>query len=232
MALKDDIQAEVKRIFRDAWTTSKATVVPEPKDIGLGNDAKEIDSGTVLYADLQESTAMVDTETGKFSAEVYKAYLFTAAKLIRDSGGEITAYDGDRVMAVFLGDTQTSSAAMCALKLNYAVKNIINPAIKAQYAHKTFEVKQVVGIDRSALLVARTGVRGDNDLVWVGRAANYAAKLNALGSYPSYLTDTAYNHLLDWAKYGGEPKRDMWTPLTWTTMNNMRIYGSSWWWEL
>jgi len=38
----------------------------------------------------------------------------------------------------------------------------------------------VVGIDTSALFVARIGVRNDNDLVWVGRAANYAAKLTEI----------------------------------------------------
>ena len=33
-----------------------------------------------------------------------------------------------------------------------------------------------LGIDTSKLFVARTGIRKSNDLVWVGRAANYAAK--------------------------------------------------------
>src|SRR5712664_4086125 len=99
MALKDEVETEVKRIFKDGWSKAKATVVPDPADIGLGNDAKEIDDGVVLYADLAESTSMVNTQTPTFSAEVYKAYLFAAAKIIRDAGGDITAYDGDRIMA-------------------------------------------------------------------------------------------------------------------------------------
>jgi len=31
---------------------------------------------------------------------------------------------------------------------------------------------------------ARVGVREDNDIVWIGRAANYAAKLCALSEKP------------------------------------------------
>jgi len=67
---------------------------------------------TVLYADMSGSTKLVDAFTSpKFPAEVYKCYLSCAAKIIKAGGGSITAYDGDRVMAVFLGDSKNSSAA-------------------------------------------------------------------------------------------------------------------------
>ena len=48
------------------------------------------------------------------------------------------------------------------------------------YPKTEYKIKQAVGVDTSKLFVARTGIRGSNDLVWVGRAANYAAKLSAL----------------------------------------------------
>src|SRR4051812_36873707 len=62
----------------------------------LSNDAVEID-GTVLYADLAESTPLVKGYKDWFAAEVYKNYLYCAARIIRLRGGVITAYDGDRV---------------------------------------------------------------------------------------------------------------------------------------
>jgi class 3 adenylate cyclase len=71
---------------------------------------------------------------------------------------------------------KNTRAARVSLKINHCVRNIINPAAKAQYSEADFVLQQTVGIDTSKLLVARTGVRGANDLVWVGRAANYAAK--------------------------------------------------------
>jgi len=228
-----DIQTEVKRIFREAWVTTKATVVPEASDIALEkNEAKEIEDATVLYADLSGSTSMVLAKTREFAAEVYRAYLYSAAQIIKNEGGEVTAYDGDRVMAVFLGGTPTTNAVRCALKINWAVQSIINPAIEAQYGAGKYTVKQVIGIDHSSLFVVRTGVRGDNDLVWVGRAANYAAKLTEISNDdPTFITEEAFNRLLEAGKYGGDPKKLTWRERQWTPMNNRRIYSSAWSWS-
>lgn len=234
MSFATDIEAEVKRIFRERWTTTKATVAPEPSSVALEkNEAKEIDNGIVLYADLSGSTNMVQSKSRELAAEVYRAYLYSAAQIIKNESGVVTAYDGDRVMAVFLGDTPHSDAARCALKINYAVSQIVNPAIAAQYGAGTYTVTQVVGIDRSPLFVARTGVRGDNDLVWVGRAANYAAKLTEISSDdPTFITGEVFDMLNESAKYGGDPRRLMWRERKWTQMNDMRIYSSNWWWSL
>ncbi len=188
MTLLDDLKTEVQQIFKNTWTKRKGTVVPESKDVGLENDAVEID-GTVLYADLTDSTGLVKDHKAHFGAEIYKAYLHCAAKIIRSEGGEITAYDGDRIMAVYLGKTKNTSATRTALKINYAVSEVLNPGLKAQYPDTSYNVQQVVGVDTSSLWVARTGIRGSNDLVWVGRAANYAAKLCTLpAQYPSRIT--------------------------------------------
>src|SRR5207248_4620847 len=99
----------------------------------LNNDAVKLDA-TVLYADLSASTGLVDGYKQHFAAEIYKAYLHCAAKIIRSEDGVITAYDGDRVMAVFIGTSKNTSAARSALKINWAVKNIVNPALKDQYS--------------------------------------------------------------------------------------------------
>lgn len=234
MGLASDIEAEVKRILKERWTTTKATVVPDSLSIALeSNEAKEISDGTVLYADLSGSTNMVQNKSREFAAEVYRAFLYSAAQIIRNEGGVVSAYDGDRVMAVFLGDSPNTTATRCALKINHAVTQVINPAISEQYGTGTYTVQQVVGIDRSSLFVARTGVRGDNDLVWVGRSANYAAKLTELSStYPTYITGEVFDRLHDSAKFGGTEKTLMWTQLRWTQMNDMRVYGSTWRWGL
>jgi class 3 adenylate cyclase len=234
MAFKDDLESTVKRIFREQWETRKGTKVPDPEDLALGkNDAIEFDRATVLYADLSGSTALVDTKGWTFAAEIYKTYLHCAAQIIKQEGGSITSYDGDRIMAVFVGESQTTPAARCGLKITYAVREIINPALKAQYPDSTYTVKQVVGIDTSTIRAARTGVRGDNDIVWVGRAANYAAKLTELDlAERTWVTEEAYGYMLDEVKFGGNPKRSMWTKYTWKAHNNRTIYGSTWQWSI
>ncbi len=231
MGLKDDLQTEVGDIFGGKWTQRDGRVVPDPEDLALGNDAVELEAA-VLYADMADSTVLVDKMKPTFAAEVYKSFLVCAARIIRDEGGSITAYDGDRIMGVFIGDSKRSTAARTALKINWAVSNIVNPQLQQFYTTE-YRLKHHVGIDVSKIMVARIGVRNDNDLVWVGRAANYAAKLAALDdTAPTFITAAVHDQLSDESKYGGSPKAPMWTERKWTQMNDMKIYSSTWWWPL
>ncbi|MCC7522984.1 adenylate/guanylate cyclase domain-containing protein [Candidatus Uhrbacteria bacterium] len=228
MALNDELRYEVRAIFKKTWTTRDGIVVPEPADLLLGNDAVNLEA-TVLYADMDGSTSLVDAYAPKFAAEVYKAYLHCAAKVIRSEDGVITAYDGDRIMGVFTGNFKNSNAVCAGLKIQWCVDEIINPAIRAQYPEKIYALKQTVGIDTGKLLVARTGVRGSNDLVWVGRAANYAAKLTDLDEgFSTWITDSVYKKLNDGAKYSNGI--NMWEERSWTKMGNMRVYRSNYRW--
>jgi class 3 adenylate cyclase len=206
MGLKDDLTTEVGSIFRSAWSERDGDKVPEPEDLKLANDAVKL-TGTVLYADLADATRLVDTKTKTFAAEIYKSFLHCAAKIVRDHGGVITAYDGDRIMAVYIGKAKNTSAVKTALKIKWAVDEIVNPGIRNVYKESDFYVKHVVGIDTCELLVARTGVRGANDLVWVGSAANYAAKLCALShSYATYITERVHNNMHDEVKFSANGK--------------------------
>jgi class 3 adenylate cyclase len=229
MGLKTDLEAKVREVFSSGWEKRDGTVIPDDSSLSLGNEGVELDA-TVLYADLSGSTILVDGQTKDFAAEIYKTFLHCAAKIIGSQDGEITAYDGDRVMAVFIGGYKNSSAVKAALKIQWAVGNIINPGIVKQYGANKYTVKQVVGIDTSKLMAAKTGVRGANDLVWVGRSANYAAKLCGLDNFPTYITDSVYKSLSDEAKIS--QGINMWNARTWTAMKNMTIYGSNYQWQV
>ncbi|MBK5122062.1 adenylate/guanylate cyclase domain-containing protein [Burkholderia sp. R-69980] len=231
MALKDDLISEVGTIFKNAWAETTGRVVPAPKDVGLGNKATLLEQAVVFYADLDGSTNLVDEYKWQFSAEIYKTFLHCAAKIVRAESGDITAYDGDRIMAIFIGDNKHDRAARAALKLRWAVIHIIEPLMKRTYATTNFAIKHTVGIDVSDLRAVRTGVRGDNDLVWVGRAANYAAKLNTLSSdYPTWVTKSVYDGLSSTLKTSNS--KPMWEARTWTAMNGMAIYRSNWNWAI
>jgi class 3 adenylate cyclase len=230
MTLKDELQVYVANVFAEQWVKREGQKVPEAQDLALANEGVLL-SAAVLYADLAESTAMVAQNKGPFAAEVYKSYLYCAAKVIRAQGGAVTAYDGDRVMGVFIGDNKATGAGKAALNIAWSLKNVIQPALDRQYPNSGFVVQQKVGVDVSSLLVARTGIRGTNDLVWVGTAANNAAKMAALGlGYTSYITSLRYESLNREAKYGaaGEP---MWTDLGSSALG-YQIYGSNWTWSL
>ena len=229
MSLLEALTGEVSAIFQERWTRRDGRVVPEPQDLRLGNDGVDL-VGAVLYADLDGSTNLVDAYSATFAAEIYKTYLVCAAKIIKAEGGVITSYDGDRVMGVFIGETPCTSATRAGLKINYAVHNVLRPKLKDYQS--AFILNHAVGVDTSKLMAARIGVRNDNDLVWVGRAANYAAKLTALNdASPVFITGEVFDRLNEVAKFGGPEKKPMWTQRKWSQMNDMRVYCSNWTWK-
>jgi class 3 adenylate cyclase len=226
MSLADDLKNDVEAIFAARWDTRQGHHVPETEQLRLGNDAVLL-SATVLYADLASSTALVDSLSAHRAAEIYKAFLACAAKVIRANGGVITAYDGDRIMAVFIGDHKNTNAANTALKINHARSQIVVPAMRAQYPDMSnVDLSHGVGVDTSNLFVARTGVRGANDLVWVGSAANWAAKLSDIreGNYCSFITAAVYDRMNDLAKLSSDGQR-MWEARTW---QGKSVYRSNW----
>jgi class 3 adenylate cyclase len=229
MSLSDDLKLEVDAIFEKKWELRDGLVVPDDKSIRLNNDGVKIDA-TVLYADLADSTDMVNTKKKTFSAEVFKSFLWCAGKIINDSTGNITSFDGDRIMAVFVGNSKNTNAVKAALKINWSVKNIVNPAMRKVY-DTDFVVRHGVGIDMSELLVAKTGIRGSNDLVWVGPAANYAAKLCQLreGNYSTWISKNVFNNLNASAKYSNEQL--MWEKRIWKP-GQETVYRSSYWWRV
>lgn len=229
MGLKSDLEDWCYDVFRSRWSKRDGTKVPDDDSkLGLKNEAIEIE-GTVLYADMADSTVLVDSKLADFAAEIYKTFLYCAAKIIREQDGVITAYDGDRIMAVFIGGYKNTNAVKAALKIKWAVRNIVQAQMKRVYSDENYEIKHVTGIDTSKLLVGKTGVRGANDLVWVGRAANHAAKLSALTASYTYITKPVYEKMNDEVKISSDA-RNMWEERVWSGFNNATIYRSSWSW--
>src|SRR5207244_3273651 len=107
---------------------------------------------------------------------------------------------------------KNTNAAITALELNWAVEEIIRPQCNARYPDKTFVLRHVLGVARSDLHAIRIGVRNDNDITWVGKAANHAAKLCAISEKPLWITGDVYDQMRDNAKYAdGKPTgTNMW----------------------
>lgn len=228
MTVADDITANAKTTYGTKWEVRDGTVVPVAKDLKLANDAVRFETATVLYADLDGSTSLVEKKKWEFSGEVYKTFLYAASRLIRKHDGSIVSYDGDRVMGVFISNSQRNEAVSCALEINYAVKNLIQPELEKNW--KTdFKIRHIVGIDTSSIRAARTGVRGDNDLVWIGNAANLAAKLTALNAeYPIWITKRVHDGLNDAQKLGPAGE-SIWRKWRWTQHNDDEVWSSIYW---
>jgi class 3 adenylate cyclase len=234
-AFADELKHDVVSIVEKAWSTREGQVIPETPDLGLGNHRVVLDA-VFFYADLADSTELA-VKNKEQASEVYKAYLKGVTKLIKKNGGEVRSFDGDRVMGVFIEGTKNTSAVTCGLQVNWFFKNALVPKFQSFYAAlASFPFAQTVGIDVGQVHVARGGVRVDNDLIWVGRAPNVAAKLSSIrdGLISTVITDDVYNAMMDSAKLGGNPLQNMWTEYDWEPgkpYGAAKVYGSTWWWE-
>ncbi|MDQ0568983.1 class 3 adenylate cyclase [Variovorax paradoxus] len=198
MALKDELESHVESIALGMWPDPmpQGRVVPTAGSLTFGNTGTNVDA-CVMYSDIHKSTAMVDQLHSHRAAELYKAFLHCAAKITRANGGEVVAYDGDRAMSIFMGDNKADRAIKAAFQLHWAVLKIVNPPLARAWPSSAYTLQHTVGIDMGNLLAAKTGVRDDNDIVWVGSAANHASKLNSFNgldiSFPTRITEAVYN---------------------------------------
>jgi len=79
VGLKDELEQQISAIYRAKWDERDGNVVPGDNSLTLGNDAVKL-KATVLYADLADSTKLVDSYTAFFSAEMYKTFLHCDSK--------------------------------------------------------------------------------------------------------------------------------------------------------
>ena len=237
MSLKEEIGASISSIFSQRWTVRQGKTVPGDSDVSMSGSVVKLE-GTVLYADMKESSKLVEDVSQRVAGRIYQAFLKSSARIITEHSGTITAYDGDRIMAIFTGDLKNTNAAIVSLKINYVVSEILKPALSNHFKSigtSEFEVGHCVGIDTGSLLAIKAGQRNANDLVWIGRAPNLAAKLSEIRnqSYTSFISEEVFKAMRDEAKYGGSPRQSMWQNLSWEYLDEkIFIYGSNWTWKI
>ena len=237
MGLLDEITDAVTAVLSTPWNIRNGLVVPATENVALKDGAVLLDA-VYLYADMANSTGLAKDFTRETAAKVIRAYLDASCRVIRSEGGEIRSFDGDRVMAIYVGDTKNTTAARTGLKINYVVTKIVRPAVEKKFpalVTKGFGLTHCVGVANGQALLVRGGVRNNNDLVSVGRAPNVAAKLSEVrnGDYRTYITGDVYKVMLDFAKYGSSNKKPMWEERQREVGGEtITVYRSNWTWTV
>lgn len=235
MGLAEDVDAEVSGVLSKDWDIRDGRVVPVSSDIALAGGGVRLDAA-ILYADLVGSTKLAMSLDKRVTARLFKSFLGASSRIIRHFGGEIRSFDGDRVMGIFLGDSKESVAVKVALKINALVIDVLRPRFKSKYdvfANGTHSIAHCCGVDTSEVLVVRAGVRNDNDLTWIGRAPNVAAKLSNIrnAKVQTFITTTVHARLDTPSRYSNGT--DMWTAYTWSEVDGItKVFGSGYKWKL
>lgn len=260
MGLNDDITTGVRRTLKTTLLVRDGRKVPEKGDLAFlnGGGAVRLDA-TYAYADLADSSGLAQRVKQEVAANVIRAYVHAAAKTFRSYGGEIRSFDGDRVMAIFVGEQKNMLAIRAALALNWAVDKVINPLMYETWSDMSqiWKMRHAIGVATGQALIVRGGVFGDSDMISIGEAPNIAAKLSELRpvsphygpQYSIFITEEVYGDLPDAVRIGHAPipqmqygylgqavetaSVDMWDPLGQHGIGGTQVWvrGSSFEWE-
>ncbi len=206
MALNSEVESGVRRTLQTQLQVRDGRRVPDKRDLSFLNSggAVRLDA-TYAYADLANSSGLAQRMRQEVAANVIRAYVHAGAKTFNSYGGEIRSFDGDRVMAIFIGPDKNVLAVRAALALSWAVEEVINPIMRETWSDisQHWTMKHGVGIATGESLIVRGGVFGDSDIISVGGAPNIAAKLSGMRpsafgpQYSTHITEEVYQDLPD-----------------------------------
>lgn len=208
----DELNSWVQEIFKTNFDSRDGEVVPETDTVKLSDGSVKVDA-TFLYADLAGSSDLTQACPWNTTAKIIRSYLFCAVKLVREWGGEIRSFDGDRVMGVFMGDMKNTHASYCAREIDWTVTHVINPRAKEQFksiSDNAINLQHCIGLDTGEARAVRAGIRNNSDLIWVGKAPSFAAKLSDIRDYPNevYISSRVHRKLSNDAKFSDG--KDIW----------------------
>lgn len=227
------LKERVDTLFGTTFNEREGRVVPTTDDITLKNGAVKINA-TFLYTDLAGSAKLSSVCPWSTTAKIIRTFLDCSTRLIVKHGGEIRSFDGDRVMGVFVGASKNSSAAICGREIHWIVRKVISPKAREKFdsiRSNDIEIRNCSGIDTGEVRAVRSGIRDKNDLIWIGKAASFSAKLSDVRDvgYHTYVSSRVYNKLNENAKQDGDGK-NAWSSTTFSFASSAEtVYKSNHW---
>lgn len=185
---------------------------------------------TFLYVDMRGSSSYTDQHRLQTITKIYKAYHHCMVECIKEFGGKVRSFDGDRVLAVFDGVRKVNNSIDCAMKMVGCRYEILQPKIKNAFSNDSFSLG--IGISTGNIMVSKAGVGYDKntrDLIWIGDSPNLGAKLSDVADNPLsiHICETTFDRLTENNRYtmNNGTKTDMWFKSTFNFKNKpINIY--------
>lgn len=233
MSLKDELQSEVDTFFREKFETEETEIVPSTdySKLTFGNKGL-IAELAFLFIDIRKSSDMHTRYGHVTTAKLYESFHRICLKIIESNNGNVRAFDGDRIMGVFSGKAKRTNAVKSAMKIRYAMTEILNPKLKTP-------ISIGCGVDVGEILITKVGKARDidtRDLVWIGKACNYAAHLTQDADNSIIISENVYDSMHASVKYKDENEKttNMWDSknMELKSRKTIKVYESNWWWAL
>jgi adenylate cyclase len=233
MSLKEDLITKVNSYFTEPYIVDETTIIPSTdySKLTFGNKGL-VSEFAFLFIDIRKSSELHDTYGYVNAAKIYQSFHDVCLRIIEQNSGKIRAFDGDRIMGVFSGVSKRTNATKSAMNIRWAIEELINPKLKNP-------LKIGCGIDVGKTLITKVGKGRDinnNDLIWIGKACNYASHLTQEASNSIIISQNVYDRLHESAKFKDRLTKtiNMWTLKKLRLKNNteINVYTSNYTWVI
>lgn len=205
MTLKQDLQNKITSYVNEKFEILDTTIIPDSENNNLTFGNKGLKNEfAFLFVDIRKSSSLHETYGYTKAARIYKSFHDINVRIIESNEGEVRSFDGDRTMGVFSGKTKNSNAVKAAMQIQYSIRKILNPILGTN-------ITCGFGIDSGEILVIKVGKgrnKNNNDLVWLGKADNYASHLANEANNKIIISSNVYDKLNNTSKF--YQNADMW----------------------
>jgi len=239
MSTNTEVLNLITAYLSESYTNSDTSVVPKKHDLTFGNTVKKIPHAVILYIDMRKSRNILYDATDFWSIKIHKAFLRSVIHCIEKGDGHFRSFNGDGLLAFFIGDNAASKAVRAAME----IKGFVLEMNKILNNNEKKSIDFGIGIAQGKVLVAKSGKSGDDqtkqDLVWIGVAVYVAVELSELGNSPyniwishnvrksigeeKYLNVCSRNGKSKWYKTNMDLK---------STANNYEVRYTSWYFNV
>jgi adenylate cyclase len=173
---------ELRQKIAARGSTPAGRLFPDLDDLAIGT-GRRLDA-TIMFTDICNFTTRSSgsAEEQEMLLRVLNLYFTEMIKIISEYGGTVEKNTGDGLMAYFenqaagtAGENSTQRALACALTMQAANSNLINPVLRAS---GVAPIQYRTTMEYGPVTIARMGPpRLFNAMTAIGNAANFASKM-------------------------------------------------------
>lgn len=198
MTTNNEALDQIKQYLNESYTRSTTNSVPKKNDLTFGNTVKKLEHAKIFYIDMRKSRQILTDASDFWSVKIHKAFLRAVIHCIEKRDGHLRSFNGDGILAFFIGDNAASKAVRAAMDIKGFVNEINNILIENDKNKIDFGI----GIAQGQVMIAKSGKGGDDqtkqDLIWIGVALYVAVELSELGKSPKniWVSNNVFNAVI------------------------------------
>ncbi len=179
MVLNLASESRQRRFIKDAFRYYLSPevierILADPSRLSLGGERREL---TILFADLQDFTAISERLDPQDLAALLNDYLSEMTQVILEHGGTLDKYEGDAIVAFWNAPLDQPNHALLACRAALGCAQSLRRSQDRYAARAGSPLVMRVGINSGPVVVGNLGSRTRFDYTVLGDAANLASRL-------------------------------------------------------